>query len=351
MRFRRPPAWVVIVGMILFLAAVAIAVSLIPTGYVAIEPHQPVDLAGALTVDGRQPEPIHGRLLLVGVEVRPVNLLQKWLLGLDPKVTLETDPNAGDTQAQARDDAAIVDSKRIAAAVAFRLLGQPPRLSGDGAMVSGVDPSGPANGLLQPADQILEVDGKPIVTSFDLIEMVARMSPGTKVTLGVRRDRRPLLVTLHTIAAPPGDSLHRSRIGVQVNTPNLQITLPHQVTIRTPNVSGPSAGLSFALDIYDSESPADILRGRYVVATGAITLEGQVLPVGGIRQKAISAQDDGAEMMIVPQANVPEAVAAVKQFCRTGQVCMHVLGVDSVQEALRLLSLPSEQLAVKFANP
>ena len=130
----------------------------------------------------------------------------------------------------------------------------------------------------------------------------------------------------------------------------LKINLPESVAINTGDVIGPSAGLSFALAIYDAESPDDLMRGRYVVATGALSLEGEVLPVGGVRQKAIATQEKGYDLLLVPRDNVGEAVAAIQEFCEPTQDCTRVVGVESVSQAISFLKLDSRQLAEKYAN-
>jgi PDZ domain-containing protein len=219
-------------------------------------------------------------------------------------------------------------------------------------MVAHVDPNGPSADLLKSGDRIVRLDGKPVVTSIDLIHTVSSLPPGSRITLGVRRNNLPHLVKLVTGPPTPGDDLHRSRIGVDVNTPHLKVTLPHKVNIATDNVVGPSAGLAFALAIFDAVSEVDLIRGRYVVATGELTLEGQVLAVGGVRQKAIAAQDDGAELIMVPRGNVQEAREAISDFCKPGgeKMCAGVVGVSSAKQAIELLSLPAGELAAKLAN-
>ena len=45
-----------------------------------------------------------------------------------------------------------------------------------------------------------------------------------------------------------------------------------------------------------------------VAMTGEITLSGLVLPVGGIREKALAARRHGIKTMILPQVNEPDLV-------------------------------------------
>ena len=58
----------------------------------------------------------------------------------------------------------------------------------EGALVSSVDPKGPAaKAGLQTGDVIQSVDGKPVSTSGDLPAVIGQKMPGTEVTLGIWR--------------------------------------------------------------------------------------------------------------------------------------------------------------------
>ena len=68
-------------------------------------------------------------------------------------------------------------------------------------------------------------------------------------------------------------------------------------------IGGPSAGLVFALAIYDKITDGPLLAGRHLAGTGKITPDGDVQAIGGIQEKIAAAQKSGATAFFVPAAN------------------------------------------------
>jgi ATP-dependent Lon protease len=67
---------------------------------------------------------------------------------------------------------------------------------------------------------------------------------------------------------------------------------------------GPSAGVTMATAILSAAR--NIAVRQDVAMTGEITLSGLVLPVGGIREKALAARRAGIKIMILPKLNEPD---------------------------------------------
>jgi ATP-dependent Lon protease len=89
---------------------------------------------------------------------------------------------------------------------------------------------------------------------------------------------------------------------------------------------GPSAGITIATAI------ASLVRGEPVSddvgMTGEITLTGQVLPIGGIREKTLAAQRAGLKRVIMPRENEPD----LEELPAETKEALEFVLVDSIDE-------------------
>jgi ATP-dependent Lon protease len=89
---------------------------------------------------------------------------------------------------------------------------------------------------------------------------------------------------------------------------------------------GPSAGITMATAI------ASLVRNQPVSEdvgmTGEITLTGQVLPIGGIREKALAAQRAGLKRIILPRDNEPD----LEELPKETKEQMEFILVDTIDQ-------------------
>src|SRR5207302_4618309 len=121
----------------------------------------------------------------------------------------------------------------------------------------------------------------------------------------VRRNDQNLTFDLVPRESPsePG----RPIIGVTISTYLFDVQMPFQVDIQSDNVGGPSAGFMFALAVLDGVTDGDLTRGHYVAGTGTIAQDGTVGAVGGAAEKALAAEQAGAQIFLVPTDEANEA--------------------------------------------
>ena len=102
---------------------------------------------------------------------------------------------------------------------------------------------------------------------------------------------------------------------------------------------GPSAGVTMITAL------VSLLTNRTMkkrlAMTGEITLTGQVLPVGGIKEKVLAAHRAGVTMLILPEDNKKDYMEEVPENVRTG---LDVRFVENVDQVLRL-ALEKEPVA------
>lgn len=90
---------------------------------------------------------------------------------------------------------------------------------------------------------------------------------------------------------------------------------------------GPSAGITLALSLCSA------LTGRKVDAsyamTGEMTLHGNVLPIGGIREKILAAKRHGIKKLILPEDNRPD-VEELSDWIKSGMKIHYVSKMSTV---------------------
>ena len=278
-------------------------------------PAQPV--APVVKVAGEAPDPAPNGpgFLFTAVAQRRASRLESWLPFLREDhaelvpISALIPPGGTPAEQDKVDRAAMTDSQRTAAAVAEKALGKPVRITTRGVRVddTAVPGGSPARSAgLQSGDVITAVDGAPVTTLAQLRQLLATHEVGDVVTLSYLRSGKPSTTKATLRASPDAGQGGRPILGIGASD-DVDITLPVPVTYSIGDVEGPSAGLAFALEVYSALTGRKLAHDRRVAVTGAIDIDGNVLPIGGAEQKAIGAARSGAEVFLVPTANLADA--------------------------------------------
>lgn len=289
-------------------AVVLGALYVIPSSHYVYLPDRARAADPLVSVPGEEDDGDEDGIFMVDVIVRRASILERLVPGLFEGATLvpEAALNPLGVSDQARRDASLQDmtkSQQVAAAVALEELGYDVEATPNGVLVSQVSPDAPAAGKLEIGDVIVAVADERIRTTTELAQyMRENVDAGDTVELTVRRGDGQQKIEVGTEQSPAGN---RPVFGIIVEQ-DADISLPLDISIDAGNIGGPSAGLAFALNIYD-ELGEDVDDGRKVVVTGAIALDGSVGAIGGIKQKTIGAREADADVFVVPQENAAEA--------------------------------------------
>jgi PDZ domain-containing protein len=211
-------------------------------------------------------------------------------------------------------------SQQAAAAAALQSLGARIPRNASGAVVVEVEKGLPAAGHLKVHDVIESVDGVAVHTALDLEKAMAPKPPGTLVHFQVRRNGQSVTVPLRTVPASRGS--RRGIVGILLNQAG--------VAFNVQGVGGPSAGLAFALEILE-QLGQNVDRGHRIAATGEISPNGAVHPIGGIKQKTIGARRAGVDAFLVPAGDNARDARKYAHGLR-------IIPVKSFQQALKALA-------------
>lgn len=331
--------WSVTVAMVVLLV-----ISFLPTAYVIQQPGPVYDTLGtAANADGEQVPlisvndaetyPTDGSLDLLTVQVvgnrerRPswFELAMTWFDPSRAAVPIDQIFPPGQTAEQRDQQNAVLmtDSQQEAKAAAFREMGYdvPEHLE-----VHEVTPDSASQGILEPGDIVRAVDGSA-VTDVQQVRDAAAAGEGAPITLSIERAGVAQDVSIAPRRSEV-DGQTQWLIGISLMA---AFEVPFDVTIQLNNVGGPSAGMMFALGIIDKMTPDPLTGGHRIAGTGTIDADGEVGPIGGIRQKLYGARDAGAEYFLSPSSNCNEVVGHVP----TG---LRVFSVATLEDSLTALA-------------
>ncbi len=337
-RRRRTRSYVIgsIVGVVV---AMLVAAAFIRLPYYRFAPGTLYATQPLISVDGAPTFADDGPIEFTTVSSKKVSLLELGLAKLDPAVEIvDADQvERGSTAEEIRqlNLEAMDDAKQIAEVVALRQLGYDIEVTGTGAVVRGVGPDTPADGVLEANDTIVAIDSAPITTAGEAVAAIGSHHPGDTVTIrvepispeGIKGAPRDEVVALGT--RPDDDS--QAMLGVSLGTRDTQFDLPVSIAIDSQDVGGPSAGLALTLGIMDVLTPGSLTGGNRVAVTGTMDLDGKVGRIGGIQQKTYLASRSGVRVFIVPADEADEA----RRFAEPD---LQIIGVRTIDEAIDALA-------------
>ncbi len=106
---------------------------------------------------------------------------------------------------------------------------------------------------------------------------------------------------------------------------------------------GPSAGIGMVTSIVSSitKNPVD----KNIAMTGEVTITGQVLPIGGLKEKLLAAHRAGINQVIIPKENEKDLIDIPKKVRED----IKITSVDNVDEVLKI-ALKNELKKVEWTE-
>jgi PDZ domain-containing protein len=314
-------------------AATAVILYLVPSGDFLLLPDKAHPVSPLVTVQGGKTQRDAGGIYFVDVFERRASVFESLFPWIHSGSTLVPakliiPPGVSDKQARQADLRAMAISQKVAAAVALRRLGYHVVVRPSGVIVAELEAASDAAGKVHQGDLIVRVNGASTKTIAALRAAMAKVAPGSAVRLELRRGAKTVRAQVKTTADPVDKK--RAIIGFAPEQA-AQIKLPIKVSIDAGNVGGPSAGLAFALEVMEKLG-RDVDHGYRVAATGEMELNGEVSPIGGVKQKTVGAHATGVDVFLVPAAgdNAKEATRYAHG--------MRIIPVKNFAQALRALA-------------
>ncbi len=328
--------WAGLLALVLLIGLTVVAVSR-PVPYVTFAPGPTVNVLGKsgksqiINIEGRQSYRDKGGLRLTTVipsgPTRKVSIPELVTAWVDPDRSVYPyraiyPPTATRKSVKQESTRAMSSSQDNAVAAALGALKIP---FSTAVKINEVTKDGPADGKLKPGDVVLELDGKKVDTLEELTGGIRPLPVGTEILMKVRRNGRVVEERLTTTASPQDKKSSAVLVSI---APGYEFPFDVDLDL-ADNIGGPSAGLMFALGIYDVLTPGSLTDGQVIAGTGEIDAKGKVGAIGGIQQKLVGAQEDGAELFLVPKANCAEALGGHYDPDK-----MRLVRVDTLRDAI-----------------
>ncbi|MFT4147726.1 MAG: PDZ domain-containing protein [Micrococcaceae bacterium] len=264
-----------------------------------------------ISVSGHQTYPTNGELDLVtimmrggpGSYVNAIDLLAAWIspqwTAMPSDAVFPNSYTADDAEKESQ--AEMTSSQDQAFAAALNNLKIP--FTQD-IIADQVPQSSPAYGKIKDGDVLKKVGSVDVTSLKQFRQELGKYAAGKPVPITVLRAKSEVTVSVVPQRLP--DELPLIGVLAKIN-----FHFPFEAKIHIDDVGGPSAGMMFALGTIDKLDSENLTGGKHIAGTGAISQDGEVIPIGGVRQKMISAKDAGAGLFLVPADNCDEVIGHI----------------------------------------
>ncbi len=186
-----------------------------------------------------------------------------------------------------------------------------------------------AETTLKVGDQILEVNGRKIENKEQLSKLTQTFKKDEIIDLKVLYEGKEKIRTA-TLKEVDG----RILVGIILTQISEVETNPEIEFHFKKSESGPSGGLMTALSIYNMLTEEDLTKGKRIVGTGTIELDGTVGSIGGVKYKLKGAVNKKAEIFFVPAGENYEEAMKLKE---KNNYKIEIISISNIDDAINYL--------------
>ena len=231
------------------------------------------------------------------------------------------------SEASYRDKLLLEEAKNNAIVVAYTKAGKKIEISNEHLFIIYVDEDSDTD--LKIGDEILEVDNIKITSKKQLDDIMVTKNVNDKVIINVKRNNKEI-----DCYGKIKEVVGKKLIGLLLSKTSDLKTDPEIKLEFKKSESGPSGGLVLALSIYNNLISEDITKGRKIVGTGTIDINGNVGSIGGIEYKIKGAVKENADIFLIPAGeNYEEA----KKIIEENNYKITLIPITTFDEALEKL--------------
>ncbi len=308
----------------LIAAVIVILLFVIQLPYKVYTPGGMVDLSKRIKIDNKYES--EGSLGMAYVSVINGNIPYLLMSYIIPNWDIYPDEAISDEDFETTfkiDKLAMQESIDNATINAYKLAKKPVEVTGQDIHITYIDKDAKTDVAL--FDILLKIDGQEIKNFDQMRDLINDHKVGDKLSLEVKRGDEILSKEAEIYNTEDGP-----KIGLAI-TPTYQYDEDPKIEfLAKESESGPSGGLMMSLAIYNSLVPEDITKGKKIIGTGTIDLEGNVGEIGGVKYKLLGAANKKCEVFLVPKGNYEEAQKVKEEK----NLNINIISVSTLDEAI-----------------
>lgn len=342
-RFSQTRHKILAIVLLLFILSLVI-----PTPYYLYQPGSVEELASKVEVEGGKKD-AEGNLYLTTVLSLKASNIYYLLYGMvapytDIRKVKDVRGEMTDKEYNRLLQHMMNSSKQTAYVAGLRAAGEDVEVVPNGILVRNIQKGTDAKEKLQIGDIIREIDDTPYTDANDMITYLGQKQEGDKVKITFERDG--IVKTEEVELVPLQNATNKVGLGIVVET-LFNVEASREVKINSGRIGGPSAGLMFALEIYNQATSGDITKGYEIAGTGTIDFDGNVGQIGSIQEKIVAVEKAGIDIFFCP-ADIHEYDRNTKDVMEVVEkegFKVKVVPVKTLQDAIDYLeSLPPKQV-------